>query len=253
MLSSYIALGSWKQDGDIITLTDDGHGGYGLVNHFKFDSETLTFVEKGSDNFVYLKVKDGEKFHCTGESFKQIHATDGAMQIMPSQKLSLNDVIMLSQKGYDLTWSDFDDYTYIETGSGLYIRVYEINEMYELWIGGGGPDSDPMYIYLALANDLDTRIDIRDGGVTEFISEYGNLAPTYHPEGILHLGLNAEIVESNCSYIICITVIDIEKIKPTDGIVAVNRTSIAKHIRRFVYVFHIQDVITCVDLNDFCV
>lgn len=199
MLSSYIALGSWKQDGDIITLTDDGHGGYGLVNHFKFDSETLTFVEKGSDNFVYLKIKDGEKFHCTGESFKQIHATDGAMQIMPSQKLSLNDVIMLSQKGYDLTWSDFDDYAYIETGSGLYIRVYEINEMYELWIGGGGPDSDPMYIYLALANDLDTRIDIRDGGVTEFISEYGNLAPTYHPEGILHLGLNAEIVEIDTS------------------------------------------------------
>lgn len=39
-----------------------------------------------------------------------------------------------------------------------------INEMYELWIGGGSPDSDPMYIYLALADDLDTRIDIRDGG-----------------------------------------------------------------------------------------
>lgn len=190
MLSSYIALGSWKQDGDIITLTDDGHGGYGLVNHFKFDSETLTFVEKGSDNFVYLKVKDGEKFHCTGESFKQIHATDGAMQIMPSQKLSLNDVIMLSQKGYDLTWSDFDDYTYIETGSGMYIRVYEINEMYELWIGGGGPDSAPMYIYLALADDLDTRIDIRDGGVTEFIG-------ADHSEVLLTKAIHEAILSEN--------------------------------------------------------
>ncbi len=192
MLSSYIALGSWKQDGDIITLTDDGHGGYGLVNHFKFDSETLTFVEKGSDNFVYLKVKDGEKFHCTGESFKQIHATDGAMQIMPSQKLSLNDVIILSQKGYDLTWSDFDDYAYIETGSGLYIRVYEINEMYELWIGGGGPDSAPMYIYLALADDLDTRIDIRDGGVTEFIG-------TDHSEALLNRAIYDAIINCNRS------------------------------------------------------
>jgi len=86
------------------------------------------------------------------------------------KNISLNDVIILSQKGYDLTWSDFEQFKYIETGSGLYIRVYEINEMYELWIGGGSPDSDPMYIYLALADDLDTRIDIRDGGVDKFIA-----------------------------------------------------------------------------------
>lgn len=169
MASSYIGIGSWEQNSDTITLTDDVDGGYGLVNHFKFDGETLTFVEKGSDNFIYVKVKDGEKFHCTGEAFKQNDSVSGTVQIMPSQKLSLNDVIILSQKGYDLTWSDFDNYAYIETGSGLYIRVYEINEMYELWIGGGWTDEDPMYIYLALADDLDTRIDIRDGGVTEFI------------------------------------------------------------------------------------
>ena len=117
----------------------------------------------------------------------------------PTEVLTLNDVIILSQKGYDLSWADFENYDYIETGSGLYIRVYEINARFRLMIGGGGPDSDPMYIYLALADDLDTRIDIRDGGVTEFISEYGNLAPTYHPEGILHLGLNAEIVEIDTS------------------------------------------------------
>ncbi len=85
--------------------------------------------------------------------------------------LSLNDVIILSQKGHDLGWSDFDGFPYIETGSGLYIRVYEINELFELWIGGTDTDSEPIYIYLTLANDLDTRIDIRDGGVTEFISK----------------------------------------------------------------------------------
>ena len=88
------------------------------------------------------------------------------------KSISLNDVIMLSQKGYELTWADFEQFKYIETGSGLYIRVYEINEMYELWIGGSWINEDPMYIYLALADDLDTRIDIRDGGVTEFLSEH---------------------------------------------------------------------------------
>lgn len=76
MASSYIGAGYWTQDGDTITLTDDVNGGYGLVNHFKFDGETLTFVDKGSDNFVYVKVKDGEKFNCTGEAFKQIQAAD---------------------------------------------------------------------------------------------------------------------------------------------------------------------------------
>ena len=188
MLSSYIALGSWKQDGDAITLTDDGHGGYGLVNHFKLDGETLIFVEQDSDNFVYIKIKDGERFNCTGEAFKQNDGADGTVQIMPSQKLSLNDVIVLSQKGYDLTWSDFDDYAYIETGSGLYIRVYEINEMYELWIGGGWTDEDPMYIYLTLADDLDTRIDIRDGGVTEFIG-------ADHSEVLLAKAINEAILD----------------------------------------------------------
>ncbi|NLJ71100.1 MAG: hypothetical protein GX328_06530 [Clostridiaceae bacterium] len=93
-------------------------------------------------------------------------------QIDETKKLSLNDVIILSQNGYDLTWSDFEQYDYTETGSGMYIRVYEIDEHFSLWIGGGQPDKDPMYIYLVLTDDSDTRIDIRDGGVTEFISEH---------------------------------------------------------------------------------
>jgi len=168
MASSYIGFGSWKRDGDNITLTDDGYGGLGLVNHFRIDGDDLIFVEDGSSNFIYVKVQDGERFHCTGEAFK---VADSPVQIEGDQLLSLNDVIMLSQKGYDLTWSDFDQYKYIETGSGLYIRVYEINEMFELWIGGSWPDHEPMYIWLSLADDLDTRIDIRDGGVEEFITK----------------------------------------------------------------------------------
>ena len=106
------------------------------------------------------------------------------------KSISLNDVIMLSQKGYELTWADFEQFKYVETGSGLYIRVYEINEMYELWIGGSWIDEDPMYIYLALADDLDTRIDIRDGGVTEFIG-------ADHSEVLLAKAINEAILAEN--------------------------------------------------------
>lgn len=86
--------------------------------------------------------------------------------------LTLEDVIKLSHKGYDLTWEDFYRFHYTETGSGLYIRVYEVDENFKVWIGGGSPIGTPMYIYLALADNLDTRVDIRDGGVEEFIDKY---------------------------------------------------------------------------------
>ena len=100
-------------------------------------------------------------------------------------QLTLDDVIRLSEKNVGLTWEDFAPYKSIETGSGLYIRVYEIDETFELWIGGGSPIGTPMYIYLARADDLDTRIDIRYGGVEEFIEEN-------KPQTILHAPADSE-------------------------------------------------------------
>jgi len=85
--------------------------------------------------------------------------------------LSLNDVIRLSQKGNALRFDDFAQYSYLETGSGLYIRVYEINKLFSLWIGAGGPEDKPIYITLR-ANATDDSIDIRSGDVTSFISAH---------------------------------------------------------------------------------
>lgn len=100
--------------------------------------------------------------------------------------LTLEDVIKLSHKGYDLTWEDFARFHYTETGSGLYIRVYEVGENFKVWIGGGSPIGTPMYIYLALADDLDTRIDIRDGGVEEFMERH-IYSPPMTDEPIMYL------------------------------------------------------------------
>lgn len=154
-----------------------------------FDCETLVNEPERVENAAYMIVVRAIF------SEDPLGVTNHGEASLPTEILTLNDVIILSQKGHDLSWADFEKYDYIETGSGLYIRVYEINSIFRLMIGGGSPDSDPMYIYLSLANDLDTRIDIRDGGVTEFISEYGNRSSAYRPEGTLHLGLNAEIIE----------------------------------------------------------
>ena len=133
-----------------------------------FDCETLAAEPERLQNAAYMIV--------VRAVFSQdpLGVTEQSEASSSKEVLSLNDVIILSQKGYELTWEDFEQYDYIETGSGLYIRIYEINELFELWIGGAGPDREPMYIYLKLADGSDMKMDIREGGVTGFISEYGS-------------------------------------------------------------------------------
>ncbi len=77
-----------------------------------------------------------------------------------SEKLTLERVIELSEKGEELTWSDFAQYESIETGSGLYIRVYDIDENFQLMIGGGAPTSEPMYIRLVSKHNQHNYVDI---------------------------------------------------------------------------------------------
>ncbi len=72
-------------DGDTVIMTD---GGYGLVNHFRHDGDDLVFVEQDSDNFVYVKVKDGEKFTAPGKHSNKNDGADATVQIMPNRKLS---------------------------------------------------------------------------------------------------------------------------------------------------------------------
>ncbi len=188
--SRYIGRGAWTQDGDTITLTDIETAGYTRINHFRIDGEDLVFLTEDSSNFIYIKVQNGERFICIGEASRPDSGADVPEEIQTGRKLTLGDVIALSKKGYDLSWDDFAEYSCYETGSGLYIRVYEINELFELWIGGGSPGSTPMYIYLALADDTDTRIDIRDGGVEEFISKD-------HSQVLLEKAINTAILSSD--------------------------------------------------------
>ena len=107
----------------------------------------------------------------------------------------------------------------------MYIRVYEIDEVFSLWIGGSGPENElePMYIYLTLNDDIDTHIDIRDGSVAEFIEQYrflgtdsdetpvlwnGELIPgtTYVPYQCLYMNPLSSYAavggDSGCKYIV---------------------------------------------------
>ena len=101
------------------------------------------------------------------------------------RKLTLDDVLMLSQKKDALTWSDFELYSGQEIGFGLYIMQYEIDELFEVLVGGVGsaPNDKPMYIYLTVNNEAEDFIDIRTEDVSGFIEAHRNDSPTdknYH-------------------------------------------------------------------------
>lgn len=84
--------------------------------------------------------------------------------------LTLETVQALSAKGEALSWEDFEGYMFDETGSGLYIRVYPIDEEYSLWIGGTGLEEPPMYIRLVRGLDTDQSVDIRTENVSDFLN-----------------------------------------------------------------------------------
>ena len=87
-----------------------------------------------------------------------------------TKQLTLDDVIELSSKGEELVWEDLADYIGYETGSGLYIVTFDIDDNYSLIVGGTGAVGKPSYAHLTY-ND-ETYIDIRTEDVEAFIAEH---------------------------------------------------------------------------------
>ncbi len=87
-----------------------------------------------------------------------------------SKELTLEKVLELSEKGESLTWEDFAAYPYQEVGSGLHIRLYSIDDTFDLMICGPHSEEAPWYIYLG-DKEHDRHIDIRTGDVAAFIQE----------------------------------------------------------------------------------
>jgi len=148
--------------------------------HADLDSGKTIYIEYQSDGVMQMHYDD-KIYRINNETFlaymKNV-CTGGDVASAGERTLSLNDVIILSGKGEELTWADFDGYSYIETGSGLYIRVYEIDEMFSLWIGGGSLQAAPMYIRLVSEANRDDYIDIRTEDVEAFIADRLDSAST---------------------------------------------------------------------------
>lgn len=62
LYSSYIGMGNWTLDGDVLCLTDDEKAETSFVNYFKVDGDDLIFIAENSSGFLLVNVADGERF-----------------------------------------------------------------------------------------------------------------------------------------------------------------------------------------------
>ena len=135
----------------------------------------LLVLDENHYAYIELERKDGvEKIKDEAELADGI-VKNARISFEPKNEkfdLNIERVIRLAEnKGEELTWDDFKMYNARETGSGLYILVYDIDEDFELLIGGSSPASSPMYISLVTKADRGNFIDIRTEDVEKFISE----------------------------------------------------------------------------------
>ncbi|MCR4796067.1 MAG: dockerin type I repeat-containing protein [Ruminococcus sp.] len=116
----------------------------------------------------------------TGETEKNTMATDINSTIKDigvfekSEKMTLDDVIELSKKGDELTWSDFEAYNGIKSGTpfDMLAYLYLIDEGYYLSVSGavdGAPDKVQLCHY-----NQNISVDVLTGDVEAFIAEYSN-------------------------------------------------------------------------------
>ena len=155
-------------------LTEEQANNTGLegIEYFVHPSETedfYTYQECGTP--IDLNTVDSTK-----RQWAYVRWIKAENDSIENRKLTLDDVVMLSEKGDALSWSDFERYQGREIGSGLYIMQYRIDELFDVLVGGV-PDEKPMYIYLRVNTEADDHIDIRTEDVLAFIETHRNDVP----------------------------------------------------------------------------
>ena len=96
---------------------------------------------------------------------------------VPGKTMSLNDVIILSQLGTQITMDDFAGFAYKVQGDALLSqRTYPINDSWYLLVHHGGGLPNPINVWLNRAGTWE-HIDItqgnEEGAITDFIESHG--------------------------------------------------------------------------------
>ena len=84
--SSYIGAGNWELDNGILTMTESS--GYDFVFRFSVDNGTLRYIADGSDQFLYVRVEDGDRF-LPGEAEPELTPAGCVDRLFASGDISL--------------------------------------------------------------------------------------------------------------------------------------------------------------------
>ncbi len=156
-----------------------------MVDELKEQGSYNNILEQIERNYHYLLILD-EKHYAyihLKDNEDSVNGTELADDVIKKAtvqfesnpvkiELILPKVRELAYKGEELTWRDFERYNCRDIGSGLYILHFELDETFDLFVGGVPmPDEKPMYVKLALDADSDKYIDIRTDDINAFIEE----------------------------------------------------------------------------------
>lgn len=134
--------------------------------------EFYTYQQCGTP--TELNVVDTEQLRW---AFKRwIKADEDAME---NKRLTLDDVIMLSELGAELSWADFESYPYSRIDAEMVIYRYDIDDMFYLEISGLSPEEDSCSILLIINEKSGARVNVRDGreSVKAFVDNYYSSKP----------------------------------------------------------------------------
>ena len=162
-ISSYIGFGAFELRGDILTVRDGER-----VNRFRIadGGETLAWIAEGSDNFAFIRLADGATFS------------------LEKTRMTLDDVLALSEKGMALTWEDLLRFEGEDIGSGLFVYRYPIDGTYCLEVRGSAREGAPASALLLHADEAGAfrpsagySLDIRTDDVGAFLTAQASKTP----------------------------------------------------------------------------
>ncbi len=132
-LSSYFGAGTWKQEGDLLRLTDNITT-YDFYNEFRVDGNTLLWQSGNSSGFMGVTVSDGDKFLYRGTDDSPISVMS-SIDDLPSVILSYMDGgeagVFVNVEGTVYVW----DHQMVDTLDGLAVSgVGTVTANFPMWI-----------------------------------------------------------------------------------------------------------------------